>query len=67
MIMGKVAGKIVGQAHGITVTVKHNSAKTSKGKNRMWLQIRQNEGKKWKVYESLVYPHGADIAFVEEQ
>ena len=64
--MGKVTGKLVGEAHGITVTVKHKPAKTTRGKNRMWIQLRQNDGIKWTVYESLAYPHGVDIAFVEK-
>jgi hypothetical protein len=64
--MGKVTGKLVGHAHGITVTVSHHPAKTAKGKERLWLQIRQNTGKKWKVYESLAYARSVDIAFVSE-
>lgn len=61
--MGKVTGKLVGDAHGLTVTVKHNPAKTQRGKDRLWLQIRQNNGKSWKVYQCLSYTHGVDIAF----
>lgn len=64
--MGKVSGAVVGHAHGITVTVLHEPAKTNKGKDRLWLQIRQNSGKKWKVYESLAYARSVDIAFVLE-
>jgi hypothetical protein len=64
--MGKVTGKLVGNAQGITVTVAHCPAKTTKGKERLWLQIRQNNGKKWKVYESLAYARSVDIAFVSE-
>jgi len=64
--MGKITGKLVGRAHGITVTVNHNPAKTSRGKDRLWLNIRQNKGKQWKVYQSLSYTHGTDIAFVAE-
>lgn len=64
--MGKVTGKLVGTAHGITVTVLHKPAKTAKGKDRLWLQIRQNDGKTWKVYETLAYARSVDIAFVSE-
>jgi hypothetical protein len=61
--MSKVRGKLIGETHGLTVTVSHHPAKTSKGKERLWIQVRQNNGKKWKVYESLAYARAVDIAF----
>lgn len=62
--MGKVKGKVIGHTDGLTVTVAHNPAKTAKGTDRLWIQIRQNDGKRWRVYETLSYPHAVDIAFI---
>ena len=64
--MGKVHGKIVGSEHGLTVTVALKPPKTEKGKERLWLQIRQNGNKKWRVYECLSYARSVDIAFVSD-
>ncbi len=36
-----------------------------KGKNRIWLQIKQDEPKKWQVVATLSYKHGIDIQFEE--
>ena len=64
--MGKVHGTLVGTVQGITVTAALKKPRTGNGKERLWIQIRQNNGKKWKVYTTLAYARSLDIAFVAE-
>jgi len=63
---GKVRGRILAEFDGLTITAAPHEAKRS-GKNRLWIQIRQNDRpKKWRVSTALTYGRSADIQFVEE-
>ena len=64
--MSKVTGKLIGHTHGLTITAYPVTPKTAHGKERIWIQIRQNEGKKWRVYETLAYARSLDVQFVAE-
>lgn len=64
--MGKVNGTLIGTIRGLTVTAALQKPSTSNGKERLWIQIRQNNGKKWKVYTTLAYARSLDVQFVAE-
>src|SRR5688500_8981318 len=60
---GKVKGQILAEYEGLTISVMPHKAKLA-GKNRLWLQIRQNgDVKRWRVSASLSYARSADIQF----
>jgi len=66
MASNKIGGVKVGPTkHGITITMNYRPAK-NKGKDRLWVQIRQNSGVRWKVYTCLSYARSVDIQFVED-
>lgn len=63
---GKVRGTILAQCEGLTITVHPKPAKST-GKDRLWIQIRQNgASKKWHVSTALMYARSADIQFVDD-
>lgn len=64
---GKVRGRVLGTISGITVTAHLHKAKTLKGKNHVWIQLRQNSGKPWRIGASLSYVNAADIRFEETE
>ena len=60
---GKVKGQVIAEYEGLTISVSPQKAKKA-GKNRLWLQIRQNGNvKRWRVSASLSYARSADIQF----
>lgn len=62
----KVKGQVIAEYEGLTISVFPQKAKRT-GKNRMWLQVRQNSDvKRWRVAASLSYARSADIQWVEE-
>lgn len=62
----KVKGQVVAEYEGLTISVLLQKAKRA-GKDRLWVQIRQNSKKKrWSMYESLNYPYGVDVQFVAD-
>ncbi len=64
--LGKVQGRVLAEIDGLTITASPLDAKRS-GKNRLWIQIRQNvKPKKWRASTALIYARSADIQFVEE-
>ncbi len=65
-VRGKVRGRILAEFDGLTITATPHMAKRT-GKNRLWIQIRQNDKpKKWRVSTALIYARSADIQFIEE-
>jgi hypothetical protein len=60
----KISGKRFRLIHGFEVYVNHQPAKTAKGKDRIWIHIRQPDKPKWVNDESLMYVNSADIRFV---
>lgn len=63
---GKVKGQVLAEYEGLTISVLPHPAKRT-GKNRLWLQIRQNAGvKRWRVSTSLSYSRSADIQFIDD-
>ena len=64
----KVQGKIVAKVNGLVISVDSQPAKTNRGKNRLWVQIRQDSSgvKPWRVAASLSYARAVDIQFVDD-
>ena len=61
----KLTGTPINIGHGFKIYVGKPS-NPKKGKPRIWISIRQDDPKEWRTYESLIYPHGADIQFVKK-
>lgn len=59
----KIPGKPVYTYQGIEIYVNPQPAKTKKGKDRVWIHIRQDDAKAWQQDEELVYVNSADIRF----
>ncbi len=66
---GKIAqwaGKPVATAHGFDIYIQLVKPKTTRGKTRLWVNIRQsNAVKRWRQSECLAYTNGVDIQFEE--
>jgi hypothetical protein len=53
---------------GLSVHVTPKPAKTGKGKDRVWIQVRQDQPTKaWRQAEALIYKNGVDILFERSQ
>jgi hypothetical protein len=56
--------KPVGRANGFTFYVNHRKAKTKRGKDRLWVSVRQDGAtREWRQTETLAYVYGVDILF----
>ena len=62
----KITGKVIGKFKGLVIYAKLNEAKTEKGKDRIWIQIRQTGPRRRRVYECLSYARSVDVQFAEE-
>ena len=60
----KIKGEKLAEFHGLTVYGRLKKAKRH-GKDRIWIQIRQDEPKKYRVAESLSYMRSLDVQFEE--
>lgn len=60
--MPKVSGKPIASVSGLDIYVKSMPAKR-KGKDRIWIQVRQNAPKSWRIAGSLCYVNAFDIRF----
>ena len=58
----KVTGQKIGTFHGFTLYGELQKAKKT-GKDRVWIQIRQDEPKLLRSSISLTYPHALDVQF----
>lgn len=63
--MKKMTGKKIIEYEGISIYVDYKKPKTSRGKKRMWMSIRQKEPKPWKIGTTLSYHKAIDILFKE--
>lgn len=62
----KVTGRVIGAFRGFTVYGQLYKAKRT-GKDRVWIQIRQDNPKQWRSAISLTYPHALDVQFQKDQ
>ena len=60
----KVKGQFLAEFHGLLIFGNFKAAK-KKGRNRVWLQVRQQTPKRYRVAESLSYMRSADLQFEE--
>ena len=58
-----MANKRTFSFEGIEVEFIPKKAKTKKGKDNIWISLRQKGKKKYMVSETLSYVHGVDILF----
>ncbi len=61
----KIRADVIGEFEGLTIYGKLHSAKRY-GKNRVWIQIRQTEPKRFRVSECLSYARAVDVQFEED-
>ena len=61
----KITGKPVYTGHGFKIYVGPPTS-PKKSKPRIWISIRQDDPKEWRVYETLSYANGTDVAFVKK-
>ena len=63
----KIRGNWISLGNGIKISAGKPSTPKRKGTlPRIWISIRQDDPKTWRVYESLSYAKGVDILFVKE-
>jgi hypothetical protein len=58
----KISGELIGTFNGLRIYGKLSKAK-KKGKDRLWLHVRQADGKKWRIAATLSYANSIDIRF----
>ncbi len=58
--MPRPTGEPTLKIKGLKIWVKHHPAKRN-GKDRIWVQVRQDEPKEWRMAASLCYVNGFDI------
>ena len=61
--MTKITGKSIWSKQGFNIYLKSKKSKTGKGKDRVWIHIRQTKPKKYRVAANLSYTQGVDIVF----
>jgi hypothetical protein len=62
----KVGGTVIGTFSGLTIYGNVKKAKTSKGHDRLWIQIRQDDPKEWRLSTSLSYRRSLDVQFEKD-
>ena len=60
----KIKGKFLAEFHDLLIYGYFKAAKKT-GKNRVWIQVRQKDSKRYRVAESLAYMRSLDVQFEE--
>ncbi len=58
----KISGELIGTFNGLRIYGRLSKAKR-KGKDRLWIHIRQDDEKEWRVGATLSYENSIDIRF----
>ncbi len=58
----KISGELIGTFNGLRIYGRLSKAK-KKGKDRLWIHIRQPEEKNWRIGATLSYANSVDIRF----
>ncbi len=58
----KISGELIGTFNGLRIYGRLTRAKR-RGKDRLWIHIRQAEGKEWRIGATLSYENSIDIRF----
>ena len=61
--MSKTIGTPIASFHGLDIYATSHPSKTGKGKNRLWLEIKQNAPKKWRTTALLCSPRTCRVEF----
>jgi hypothetical protein len=61
--MLRVSGPPIRNVQGLEIYVTNQPSKTGKGRDRLWIHIRQRKSKKWRISASLCYVNGFDVRF----
>ncbi len=58
----KISGELIGTFNGLRIYGRLSRAK-KKGKDRLWIHIRQDNPKEWRIAATLSYENSIDIRF----
>jgi len=61
--MPRPIGTLIETVEGLKISVARAPSKTGKGKDRIWVSVRQDEPKKWRLAASLSYVNAFDVRF----
>ncbi len=56
----KISGELIGTFNGLRIYGRLSKAK-KKGKDRLWIHIRQDNPKEWRIAATLSYENSIDI------
>ena len=56
----KISGELIATFNGLRIYGRLSKAK-KKGKDRLWIHIRQGEDKEWRIGATLSYENSIDI------
>ncbi len=66
MMTNKIKGKEISKSNDLKIYARLQKPK-KKGKERIWISIRQDKPKKWKIAATLSYVNSIDIRFEKEK
>ncbi len=58
----KISGELLGTFNGLRIYGRLSKAK-KKGKDRLWIHLRQGDEKEWRIGATLSYENSIDIRF----
>ncbi len=62
----KISGELIGEFGGLRIYGRISKAKR-KGKDRLWIHIRQDDPKVWRIAATLSYANSLDIRFEKDE
>ncbi len=61
----KISGELIGTFNGLRIYARMSKSKKG-GKDRLWLHVRQDNPKKWRIAAALSYTNSIDVRFEGE-
>ncbi len=58
----KISGELIGEFNGLRIYGRVSKAKR-RGKDRLWIHIRQDDPKAWRIAATLSYANSLDVRF----
>ncbi len=58
----KISGELIGEFNGLRIYGRVSKAKR-RGKDRLWIHIRQDDPKTWRIAATLSYANSLDVRF----
>ncbi len=62
----KISGELIGEFNGLRIYGRVSKAKR-RGKDRLWIHIRQDDPKEWRIAATLSYANSLDVRFENEE